>query len=45
MSDVAPLRPHLERRFESHRIVFWHDPRARPLAVANVAGIGKRISV
>jgi uncharacterized protein (TIGR02687 family) len=26
MSDVATLRLHLERRFESHRIVFWHDP-------------------
>ena len=26
MSDVATLRPHLERCFESHRIVFWHDP-------------------
>lgn len=26
MSNVAALRPHLERSFESHRIVFWHDP-------------------
>ncbi|MCX8559242.1 BREX-1 system phosphatase PglZ type A [Mycolicibacterium mucogenicum] len=26
MSNVATLRPHLERCFENHRIVFWHDP-------------------
>ena len=26
MSSVAALRPHLERSFENHRIVFWHDP-------------------
>jgi uncharacterized protein (TIGR02687 family) len=26
MSDVAALRPHLERCFENQRIVFWHDP-------------------
>ena len=26
MSDAATVRPHLERRFESHRVVFWHDP-------------------
>ena len=25
MSNVATLRPHLERCFENHRIVFWHD--------------------
>ncbi|MGV1004452.1 MAG: BREX-1 system phosphatase PglZ type A [Candidatus Nanopelagicales bacterium] len=26
MSSVAALRPHLERSFENHRIVFWRDP-------------------
>jgi uncharacterized protein (TIGR02687 family) len=26
MSDVATVRPHLERWFESRRVVFWHDP-------------------
>ena len=25
MSNVAQLLPHLERCYESHRIVFWHD--------------------
>lgn len=24
--SVAAIRPHLERRFETHRVVFWHDP-------------------
>ena len=26
MSDAAAVRPHLERRFDDHRVVFWHDP-------------------
>ncbi|WP_018600840.1 BREX-1 system phosphatase PglZ type A [Mycobacterium sp. 155] len=26
MSSVAAVLPHLKRRFENHRIVFWHDP-------------------
>ena len=26
MSDTATVRPHLERWFESRRVVFWHDP-------------------
>jgi len=25
MSEVSAVRPHLERRFEDHRLVFWHD--------------------
>ncbi|WP_147917201.1 BREX-1 system phosphatase PglZ type A [Ruania zhangjianzhongii] len=25
MGQVAALRPHLERRFAEHRVVFWHD--------------------
>lgn len=26
MSEVATVRPHLERRFADYRVVFWHDP-------------------
>jgi uncharacterized protein (TIGR02687 family) len=26
MSEASAIRPHLARRFESHRVVFWHDP-------------------
>lgn len=26
MSELATVRPHLERRFLHHRVVFWHDP-------------------
>src|SRR5688572_25962408 len=26
MSETSAIRPHLERRFESQRVVFWHDP-------------------
>ncbi|MBJ7595963.1 MAG: BREX-1 system phosphatase PglZ type A [Candidatus Dormibacteraeota bacterium] len=26
MSDATTVRPHLERRFETQRVVFWHDP-------------------
>lgn len=26
MSETSGVRPHLERRFESNRVVFWHDP-------------------
>lgn len=26
MGDVAAVRPHLQRRFDHHRLVFWHDP-------------------
>ena len=29
MSDVATVRPHLERRFVDHRVVFWHDPEGQ----------------
>jgi uncharacterized protein (TIGR02687 family) len=25
MSETSAVRPHLERRFETNRIVFWHD--------------------
>jgi uncharacterized protein (TIGR02687 family) len=26
MSETSAVRTHLERRFETHRVVFWHDP-------------------
>lgn len=26
MSETSAVRPHLERRFETQRVVFWHDP-------------------
>lgn len=26
MSETSAIRPHLERRFETQRLVFWHDP-------------------
>ena len=29
MSEIATVRPHLERRFEDHRVVFWHDPEGQ----------------
>jgi uncharacterized protein (TIGR02687 family) len=29
MSDTNTVRPHLERRFASQRIVFWHDPNGQ----------------
>ena len=25
MTEVATVKPHLERRFVDHRVVFWHD--------------------
>ena len=29
MSEVAAIHPHLLRRFDSHRVVFWHDPEGQ----------------
>lgn len=29
MTAVASLKPHLERCFADHRIVFWHDPEGQ----------------
>lgn len=29
MSEVATVRPHLERRFENNRVVVWRDPEGR----------------
>ncbi|WP_330253688.1 BREX-1 system phosphatase PglZ type A [Nocardia sp. NBC_00565] len=27
MSEASAIRPHLERLFETQRVVFWHDPK------------------
>src|SRR4051812_34843103 len=29
MSDAAAVRPNLERRFDTQRVVFWHDPEGQ----------------
>lgn len=29
MNEIASVRPHLERRFEDCRVVFWHDPEGQ----------------
>jgi uncharacterized protein (TIGR02687 family) len=29
MSDISAVRPHLQRRFDGQRIVFWHDPESQ----------------
>jgi uncharacterized protein (TIGR02687 family) len=29
MSEVATVKPHLERRFLDQRVVFWHDPEGQ----------------
>jgi uncharacterized protein (TIGR02687 family) len=29
MTDAAAVRPHLLRWFDSHRVVFWHDPEGQ----------------
>lgn len=29
MTEVASVKPHLERRFSDHRVVFWHDPEGQ----------------
>lgn len=42
MTAVASLKPHLERRFANHRIVFWHDPEgqyASDLASLDLPGV------
>lgn len=42
MSDTSAVRPHLERRFEAHRVVFWHDPEgeyADDLDALNLNGV------
>ncbi|MDP4014444.1 MAG: hypothetical protein U0990_05140 [Candidatus Nanopelagicales bacterium] len=29
MSEVSAVRPHLLRRLDDRRVVFWHDPQGR----------------
>lgn len=29
MTQAAAVKPHLERRFVDHRVVFWHDPEGQ----------------
>lgn len=39
MSDSSAIRPHLERRFESQRVVFWHDPEGEYAADLDTLGL------
>lgn len=37
--SVAAVRPHLERRFEAQRVVFWHDPEGEYAAYLDALGL------
>lgn len=37
--SVAAVRPHLERRFEAQRVVFWHDPEGEYAADLDALGL------
>ncbi|TQS94372.1 BREX-1 system phosphatase PglZ type A [Arthrobacter sp. TS-15] len=39
MSETSAVRPHLERRFESQRVVFWHDPEGEYTADLDALGL------
>src|ERR1017187_1890625 len=39
MSEASAIRPHLERRFETHRVVFWHDPEGEYAADLDTLGL------
>ena len=39
MSETSAVRPHLERRFETHRVVFWHDPEGVYAADLDTLGL------
>ncbi|MCB5294487.1 BREX-1 system phosphatase PglZ type A [Arthrobacter sp. SO3] len=39
MSETAAIRPHLERRFETQRVVFWHDPEGEYDADLDTLGL------
>ena len=45
MTEVAAVKPHLERRFADHRIVFWLELAALRVALVQTLSDGKRISV
>ena len=39
MSEISAVRTHLERRFETHRVVFWHDPEGEYAADLDTLGL------
>lgn len=39
MNETAAVRPHLERRFETQRVVFWHDPEGEYAADFETLGL------
>jgi uncharacterized protein (TIGR02687 family) len=39
MSETSAVRPHLERRFERQRVVFWHDPEGEYTADLDTLGL------
>jgi uncharacterized protein (TIGR02687 family) len=39
MSETSSVRPHLVRRFETHRVVFWHDPEGEHAADLDALGL------
>ena len=39
MSETSAVRPHLERRFETRRVVFWHDPDGEYAADLDALGL------
>ncbi|MDZ5446077.1 BREX-1 system phosphatase PglZ type A [Micromonospora sp. 4G57] len=39
MSEFTAVRSHLERRFETHRVVFWHDPEGEYAAELDSLGL------
>ncbi|MEW1821272.1 BREX-1 system phosphatase PglZ type A [Arthrobacter sp. NPDC080031] len=39
MSETSAVRPHLERRFEAQRVVFWHDPEGEYAADLDTLGL------
>jgi uncharacterized protein (TIGR02687 family) len=39
MSDTSAVRPHLERRFEASRVVFWRDPDGEYAADLDTLGL------
>ncbi|KOT97327.1 alkaline phosphatase [Streptomyces sp. NRRL F-4711] len=39
MTETSAVRTHLERRFETHRVVFWHDPEGEYLAELDSLGL------
>jgi uncharacterized protein (TIGR02687 family) len=39
MSETSAVSAHLERRFETHRVVFWHDPEGEYAADLETLGL------